>query len=407
MIRPLCRCLAALLACSWLVHSATPVEWPGWRGPAHDGKSTETGLLKAWPAGGPAMLWQKTGFGQGYSTVAVTAGSIYTSGWVSGQLVLFALAMDGTERWRADVAPIHPSNPGAARATPVVDGDRVYLLGGAGRLVCYATADGKLLWKQELTDFGGRPGSWGFAESVLVQGDLVYATPGGSTVFVAFNKTTGEVVWKSSGFSAPAHYSSILPITVDGVPMLVNGTGGGLFAVRPNDGKLLWQNDFAKGNTANCPTPAFADGYLVWAVGYGKGAICLQLSAQDGVVTAKEAWRSTELDNHHGGYILHQGYIYGHHKDLWTCLDLKTGAQKWRGRGVGKGSVCYADGMLYTFGEREGRVGLLEATPEAFTERGSFSVAGKGQSWAHPVVTGGRLYLRYGDNLYAYNVKAP
>lgn len=402
-----CCCLTTTLACTWLIHAAETTQWPGWRGPLRDAKSADTGLLKRWPAGGPPLLWQQTGFGEGFSSLAVTGDSIYTSGWVGGQLVLFALDLDGKERWRAEVAPIHRSNPGAARATPVVDGDRVYLLSGGGRLACYGTADGKLKWQQELTSFGGRPGSWGFSESPLVQGDLVFATPGGSTVFVAFNKLTGEVAWKSSGFSAPAHYSSILAIAVDGVPMLVNGTGGGLFAVSPTDGKLLWRHDFAKGNTANCPTPAYADGYLVWAVGYAKGAVCLQLSAKDGEVTAKEVWRNTNLVNHHGGFVIHEGYVYGNHNEQWTCLDLKTGEQKWLSRGVGKGSICFADGMLYTFGEREGRVGLVEATPEAFRDAGTFSVAGKGPSWAHPVVTGGRLYLRYADNLYAYNVKAP
>jgi outer membrane protein assembly factor BamB len=401
------RSLLALLACSFFAYAADPLDWPGWRGPQHDGKSAATGLLKRWPAGGPPLLWQKTGFGEGYSSVTVAGGSLYTAGWVNGQLVLFALDLDGKKRWRADVAPIYPTKPGAARSTPVVDGDRVYLLSGGGRLACYTTADGTLKWQQELSSFGGKPGPWGFSESPLVLGDRVYVTPGGATVFVALDKLTGAVVWKSSGFSAPAHYSSILPIEVDGVPMLVNGTGGGLFAVSPVDGKLLWQNDFAKGNTANCPTPAYADGYLVWAVGYGKGAVCLQLAAKDGQVTAKEVWRSAELDNHHGGYILHQGYVYGHHKDQWTCLDLKTGEVKWRSRGVGKGSVCFAEGMLYTFGEREGRVGLVEATPEAFRECGTFSVAGKGPSWAHPVVAGGRLYLRYDDNVYAYNITAP
>jgi outer membrane protein assembly factor BamB len=177
--------------------------------------------------------------------------------------------------------------------------------------------------------------------------------------------------------------------------------------VRAKDGKVLWSNPFSAGNTANCPTPIFSDGYVFWANGYGKGGICLKLTVNGDEATAQEAWRTGDMVCHHGGYIVHEGYIYGNNGGGWSCLDLKTGERKWGERGVGKGSVCFADGMLYLFGERGGAAGLATCSPAGMQMVGNFNVAGSRTSWAHPVVIGGRLYLRYDVNLYCFDVKAP
>lgn len=383
---------------------APPSEWPGWRGPARDGKSTDTRLLKEWPAGGPALLWKATGIGSGFSSVAVAGGRVYITGIVDNELVLTALSLDGKVLWRAKHGPEHNNVPGA-RATPTVDGDRVYLTSGTGRIGCFDAQTGAVRWTRQMADFGGSPHDWGYAESVLIYKDLAVVTPGGRNCIVALNKRTGEPVWQSTGFEAPAHYGSCIAVEFGGVPMIVAGTGAGLFAVDARNGKLLWKSDFSAGNTANCPTPAYADGYVFWANGYGKGGICMRLVAANGTVTAEEAWHTADMDCHHGGYVIHDGFIYGNHGGGWACLDLKTGTTRWRARGVGKGSLCFADGMLYLFAENGGRAGLAPASPEGLQLKGEFSVAGQGPSWAHPVVTGGRLYLRYDDNLYCFNVR--
>ena len=187
--------------------------------------------------------------------------------------------------------------------------------------------------------------------------------------------------------------------------MLVNGTDQGIVCVDPKTGRSLWANPFSSRNTANCPTPVYSEGYVFWANGYGKGGICLRLTVERGRVVAQEAWKTSDMDCHHGGYVVHEGYIYGNHSNGWVCLDLKTGRKMWQAGAVGKGSVCYADEMLYLFGERGGKVGLATCSPDGLQLKGTFSVAGDGPSWAHPVVIGGRLYLRYDTNLYCYEVR--
>lgn len=188
--------------------------------------------------------------------------------------------------------------------------------------------------------------------------------------------------------------------------MIVAGTGGGIFGVSARDGSLLWQNDFSAGNTVHCPTPAYSDGHVFWANGYGKGGICLKLAASSGGVTARPAWQTRDMDCHHGGYVSQDGRVYGNNGAGWVCLDLKTGAKKWSAQGVGRGSPCYADGMLTLFGENGSQMGLATCSPAGLEMRGTFSVAGSGASWAHPIAIGGRLYVRYNDNLYCYYVKS-
>ena len=189
-----------------------------------------------------------------------------------------------------------------------------------------------------------------------------------------------------------------------GIPQIITGTNQGVVAGRAGSGEVLWKNGFAAGNTANCPTPAYSDGYVFWANGYGKGGICMKLDDNGG---ASEAYTTRDMDCHHGGYILHDGYVYGNDGGVWKCLDLKTGEQKWAERAVGKGSVVWADGMLYLFSEENGQAALATCSPKGLEIKGQVKVDGEGPSWAHPVVIGGRLYLRYDKNLYCFDVKSP
>jgi outer membrane protein assembly factor BamB len=197
-----------------------------------------------------------------------------------------------------------------------------------------------------------------------------------------------------------------MPFTFQNVPLIAAGTDAGLVCVDARSGALVFQNSFSAKNTANCPTPAYADGYVFWANGYNKGGICMQLSAAGNKVAAQQAWTTSDMVCHHGGYIIDNGYIYGDNGGGVTCLELKAGKTMWKNRGVGKGSVLWADDMLYLFGEGGGKAGLATCSPEGMQMKGTFSVAGSGPSWAHPVVIGGRLYLRYDANLYCYDVKA-
>jgi outer membrane protein assembly factor BamB len=222
---------------------------------------------------------------------------------------------------------------------------------------------------------------------------------------VALNKNSGKPVWTSQGFQAGAHYSSNYLFNFGGADVVTNGTGEGIVGLDAKTGKTLWSNPFSSGNTANCPTPIFSDGYVFWANGYGKGGVCLRLSGNARNISAKEAWQTRDMVCHHGGYIVDQGYIYGNNNNAWVCLDLKTGKKLWEERAVGKGSACEADGMLYLFSEEGGRVGLASYSPDGLSMKGTFTVEGEGPSWAHPVVIGGRLYLRYDTNLYCFDVR--
>ncbi|HEX8916724.1 MAG TPA: PQQ-binding-like beta-propeller repeat protein [Humisphaera sp.] len=381
-----------------------PGDWPCFRGPTHDDRSAETGLLRSWPAEGPPKLWQFAGLGKGFSTVSVAGGTIYTTGDVDGRMTLFAIARDGALKWKVPVDRAWDQNYAGARSTPTVDGDRLYVVSGHGLIGCYDAADGAKRWTRSMQELGGRTPNWGYAESVLVEGDLAVVTPGGAGCVAALDKRTGKTVWQSAGFDGPAHYGSCTPFTsAGGVRLIAAGTGGGLVCVDARTGAKAFADPFSAGSTANIPSPVVADGHLVWATGYGKGAVCLRLTAGG----AEPAWTSKDLVCHHGGYVVHDGHVYGNHERGVACLDLKTGRRAWFDKGVGKCSVAYADGMLYLFGEADGTVALAAASPDGFKPAGRFTVAGTGPSWAHPVVAGGRLYLRYGDNLYCFDVTAP
>ena len=393
-----------LLSFALSLATATAADWPNWRGPNHDGKSPDKGLLKEWPEDGPKLLWKVDGIGVGFSSVAVVGKQVFITGDKDHKLMIFAFDLDGKPLWNVEHGRGR-GGPDGSRASPVIDNGLLYLLGGNGLIGCYDTKTGAKKWSHEAKDFGGSPGGWGYAESVLIYKNLAIFKPGGKNCIVALDKTSGEPVWKSSGFDAGPEYGSCLPVTFEGQTMIVTGTNRGLCAVDAANGNLLWSNDWSAHNTANCPTPAYADGHVFWANGYGKGGVCMKLKKEDGKVGADVAWNTKEMVCHHGGYIIHEGHIYGNHDGGWSCLELKTGTRKWHERAVGKGSLCFADGMLYLFSESAGRAGLGTCSPEGMQLKGKVQVKGDGPSWAHPVVIGGRLYLRYDTNLYCFDVK--
>ena len=380
--------------------------WPCWRGSNHDGKSPDIGLLKEWPTDGPTLLWKVTGIGKGFSTVTISNGRIYTTGDIDDTLVMTMLDMNGKEIGKVPVDKAWTKSRSGSRSTPTIDGDRVYLLSGHGKLVCFNAANGERIWHHDLRqEFGGKYGNWGYAESVLIEKNLAIAKPGGENCIMAFDKMTGEPIWSSKGFHAGPEYSSCVPFTFKGVPILATGTRKGIVGVHAATGKVLWSNGWCTNNTANCPDPVYADGHVFWSNGYGKGGICLKLNAANPNVLATEAWTTKELVCHHGGYIVHEGHIYGNNGGGWACLELKTGKRLWNEKGVGKGSLCFADGMLYLFSERDGKAALATCSTKGLEIKGNMTVQGDGPSWAHPVVIGGRLYLRYADNLYCFDVK--
>jgi outer membrane protein assembly factor BamB len=401
--------VVCLLAMGGLI--AGEEQWPEFRGAERDNKSPDTNLLKTWPEGGPELAWKVDGIGEGYSSVSVADGKIFTTGDVDDELRMFAFDMEGKKLWDIEIDKAwkkgQPTWRGA-RSTPTYDDGKLYLLSAHGKLGCYQAEDGEELWTRNLPrEWGAEMQHWGYAESPLIHGDLCIVTPGGRrTAIVGLDKQTGKTKWQSPPFGH-YQYSSCIVEKVGDVEMVVNGTRSGLIAVNAANGDLLWTNDFAKDNTANCPTPAYGDGYVFWAVGYGRGAVCVKVEPDGDGVKAEEVYRTKDMVNHHGGYVIDDGYVYGNHGGGYRCLDLKTGEVQWTLEGPGKGSIVWADGMLYLYGENDGKVVLAPATPGEPEIKGQLEVEGKGPSWAHPVVIGGRLYLRYGENLYCFDVAGP
>ena len=384
-------------------------DWPQWQGPDRNGISKETGLAKSWPKAGPPVVWSISNLGEGYGSLAIKGDRIYVQGVHSGQSVVFALNRgDGKTAWTTVLAGRMEQDRGSGpRGTPTLDGDRVYALAENGELACLRAPDGSKVWRRNiLQDFHGNNPHWLLSESPLIHGNHVIVTPGGQNAcIVALDKKSGETVWASQDLSDDAGYSSCVLGEVGGVQVVVNLTARAGVGVRAADGKLMWRYDKVANRTANIATPVFHDNKVFYTSDYGTGCALLGLTAQDGAVKADEIYFNRDMQNHHGGVILHDGYLYGYSSSILTCMEFVTGRVAWKDRSVGKGALTYADGHLYLLSENN-VAGLAEATPESYREMGRFSIADQGwPSWAHPVVCGGKLFLRNQGMLMCYDVK--
>ena len=387
-------------------------DWPQWQGPDRTRISKETGLLKEWPTDGPRVLWTANNLGTGYGSMAVAGDRVFLQGARGSESVVIALnRADGKEVWAKALGPIETkmrTNMGAGpRATPTVDGDRLYVLTENGDLACLKT-DGAVVWQMNiLKEFGGSQLQWLISESPLVDGPHVVVSPGGPGAgMVKLDKMTGKTVWTSKDLSDTAGYSSITVADVRGVRTYMTFTAQAGVGVRASDGKLMFRYPKAANGVANIATPVFSNDKVFFSSAYGAGGGLLDLSVKDGEVAATEVYHTNNMRNHHGGMVLVDGYLYGFSDIILTCLEFATGNVMWRDRSVGKGSVTYADGHLYIQGENS-TVGLAEASSAAYREKGRFTIPQKGQlSWAHPVISDGRLYVRNQDTLLVYDVKA-
>jgi outer membrane protein assembly factor BamB len=402
---------------------ATTPSWPQWRGQNRDGASQEQGLLGQWPEGGPKLLWKADRLGRGFSSLSIGDRRIFTMGDRDGGMFVTALDLNGgKELWATRIGDEwEPGGYAGPRCTPTIDGDRLYAIGPHGDLVCLQVSDGKQLWHHNLPkDFGGRMHSgWGFSESPLVDGEKLVCSPGGpATALVALDKRTGRELWRSTvpplenGGTEGAAYSSIVIGNGGGIRQYVQLLGQGVVGIDAATGKFLWGYGRVANRTANIPTPLVEGDFVFCSSGYGAGAALIKLVPQGDGVKAEEVYflDGKEFQNHHGGMIMLGDYIYaghGHNMGAPTCLKWKTGETVWRhnrGPGSGSAAMAYADGKLY-FRFEDGVMALIGATPGEYQELGRFKIPGVEQpSWSHPVITGGKLYLREQDTLYCYDV---
>jgi outer membrane protein assembly factor BamB len=409
---------------SW-VSLARAGDWPTFRGPGRTAVSSDAGLLHAWPAGGPKLIWESQGAGRGYSSLAVAGPYIFTLGDAPSTAEdkdEYLLCFDrdsGKQLWKTKTGLAWTAdNPNwhGARSTPTADGALIYVVTPHGELVCCDTASGEERWRKNLkNDFQGNKGDkWGYSESPLIDGDLLICTPGGSTTtMVALNKVTGDVIWKTAreGDRGAGHSSAVVS-NISGTNVYVQITASGPLGVRASDGQLLWSYPIEQ-TICVIPTPIIRDDLIFFAVGYKRGgALLRQVSGQNGAVMIEEIYPlKIELTNKHGGTVLVGDYVYGDSDDggVPHCADLMTGETKWKKRGSGSGSasIISADGDLYVR-FADGTMALAKAGADDYVETGSFKVPGSGErpSWAHPVIVDGRLYLREQDKLLCYDLRA-
>ncbi len=402
---PLCALLQAHVPAPGLAD-----EWPQWRGPDRTGVSQETGLADAWPADGPQEVWRVDFLGEGYGAVAVTGDRLFVQGTRDGESIVFALdKQNGKEIWSHSLGPRLIQDKGnGPRSTPTVKGDTVYVVNGQGQVAALAGEDGSLRWQVDMLErFGASNPRWGISESPLVEDDAIYVMPGGTKATVAaLDPRTGETIWTSSGLTDRASYSSLVPMRVGNIDALVGFTQSAGIGLKKSDGSLLWRYEAPANRTANAATPVIGRDLVFYSSAYGTGGGALRLMATANGIETEEAWFEARLQNHHGGVVLYDDHLYGFFGPALGCIELETGETKWRARSVGKGSLTIADGKLFLLSERRG-VALAEATPDGYRERGRFEIEDRGQpTWAYPVVSGGRLYIRNQNLLRVFDVAA-
>lgn len=411
------RASMALLIVSHLFSPCFSADWPQFRGPNRDGISAETGLLKSWPAGGPEKLWvSEADLSDGFSSVSVVGDSIYTTGTLQGEGWLFALDRKGRLKWKKKYGPEWTKNFPAARTTPTVDDGLLYIMSGMGLLACYDTAGG-LEWSVDTdAQYGLQEINWGIAECPLVYDDTVICTPGGTkATMVAFNKKTGKELWTCSSGRDTSAYCSPALVREGGKNLIVTMTSRHVIGVEPKDGTLLWSVPYpGPSKTSRCGahpnTPVHRDDQVYVTTGYNDGGLAVRLST-DGR-RARRSWAKVEHDNHHGGVILCGDYLYGstwkNNRDgNWMCIEWEGGKTRYDTHWKNKGCMIYAEGMLYCYTEKTGHLALVAATPEGFEPVSSFTIEdGTGRHWAHPAISDGILYLRHGNKLVAFAVKA-
>ena len=387
--------------------------WPRFHGPKSDNISTETDLLKKWPDGGPKLLWTSKGIGDGFGCPSIAAGLIFTSGNVNDKTTITAMDLDGHVQWQVPAREAWTGSHPGARGTPTISGDRLYHESPLGQVLCLDAKTGTEIWSVNiLKEFDAANIKYALAESVLVDGDRVICCPGGKAAsVVALDKNTGKTVWTTKSTGELANYATPVLIEYRGLRIVLTMNQKGLIGVNADNGALLFRHPFGTRHDVNATSPIFHDGQIFITSGYGAGSEMVKLIVDGKKASVEPVWQSKELDNHHGGVVLLDGYLYGaaHQRNggRWICLVWNDGAKEYAEKGVGKGSLTCADGMLYCWSEK-GQVGLVPATPTKYGPVSQFTVAkgGDNPTWAHPVVCGGRLYLRHGDVLHAYDIRA-
>ncbi len=400
-------------------------EWAQFLGPGRRNVAEEAGLMRSWPVGGPPLLWESKGLGEGYASVVIADGMIYTMGSGKDEDKVISLRLgDGRKRWATAIGPHFEKRSGdGPRSTPVIDGGWVYALGAAGELVCLQARTGKIVWtKHIIEEYDSRAPMHGLRESVTIDGERLICVPGGKqAAVVALDKMTGEEIWRTENPRGriKAGYASVGVSEGGGVRQYLVFHDRGILSVRARDGVLLWEDD-STSDTENCATPLVHGDYVFYSSAGRGGGVLLKLRGNGESVEARKIFETEALGNLYGGVVLMDDHLYGFNGGELTCIEFLSGRSKWESRvkrGDGRsidrhGNLTYADGHLYMLGYGGG-VALVEATPEAFRQEGGFMPATRGRlrradgdpSYAQIVVTDGKMFVRDQDSLLCYDVR--
>ncbi|UCG57083.1 MAG: PQQ-like beta-propeller repeat protein [Phycisphaerales bacterium] len=407
----ICATIVGLTCCS-----GKGDDWPQFRGPNRDGKSAETGLLRKWPQEGPKLLWATDGLGIGFSSIAIADGLVYTTGMVDREGFLFAYDVEGNFKWKISYGQEWTRSYPGTRSAPTVSDGRICVFSGTGVLTCFDAKTAARIWSVDtLRQFGAKNIRWGMSDSPLIDGPRLYCTPGGlKGAVVALDKRTGETIWATAGLEESSAYSSLILFERGGKRLLATMLQKSVICVSADDGALIWRVPYPAPSDTGTITPIYHDGclYVTSVVNRGITTAGTMFEISEDGTSVKRKWNDQTLDCQHGGVVLVDGYLYGSNwydntRGDWICLDWDTGkvmyVAKWNGN---KGSIIYADKMLYCYDEETGDVALVKTSPKAFEVVSTFGVTrGSGKHWAHPAISDGRLYIRHGDALMAYDIK--
>ncbi|MCK9203581.1 MAG: PQQ-like beta-propeller repeat protein [Bacteroidales bacterium] len=378
-----------------------------WGGPDRDGIYPESGLLKSWPASGPALLWHFDSLGEGHASAAVTGDRVYTAGTINGIGYIFSFDLNGKLLWKVPYGEEWTESWPGVRSTPLICEGKIYLLSGMGKLVCRSTTDGALVWTIDiLKDYQAPNIRWGVTENLLIDGNKLFCTPGG-TVYnvIALDKNTGKLIWKCAAKGEESAYCSPALITLPDHEILVTHTANSIIGIDAGTGKFLWSHDQPNTYSVHANTPIFHDGSVYCVSGYGRGGVQLKLSPDGSSI--REVWRNTSIGNRMAGAVLINGKLFGSDDNgkSWYCVDWKTGVDMYSEKITGRGNIISADDMLYCYGDN-GEIALVRPEANSFKKISAFKVPyGSDQHWAHLVIKNGRLYVRHGNSIMVYDIK--
>jgi outer membrane protein assembly factor BamB len=387
-----------------------PEKLSQWRGPQRNGIYPEKGLLKTWPEKGPDMLWSFQGLGAGHGGVGFTEDKIFILGMPDTIGIIYALDYNGKLLWKKNYGTEWHENYTGPRSTPTIIGEYVYFLSGQGTVFCFNSNTGDKIWSVDLLKKFDAPNiTWGMTESLLIEGDRLFCTPGGKeNNIVALNRFTGETIWTSPGSRQPSAYCSPIFVKHNKTNLVVTMTAESIIGVDALTGQCYWQVPQFQDNMIHANTPVYSEGNIYCSSTYSKtnsGLVSLKLSGDGKSVTTQ--WRNENYKNLMGGIIVTDGHIYGsvYRESLWCCVDTSNGQIIYSSDKFGSGNIIMADSMLYCYSEK-GEMALVSASDTSFNVISRFKIPlGSDQHWSHPDISGGILYVRHGDALMAFNVK--